>query len=34
MTSVYGAMHGELAQALRSLARLSYILGKDQLVSY
>ncbi|GMT19885.1 hypothetical protein PFISCL1PPCAC_11182 [Pristionchus fissidentatus] len=27
MTSVYGAMHGELAQALRTLARLSYILG-------
>ncbi|GMR42853.1 hypothetical protein PMAYCL1PPCAC_13048 [Pristionchus mayeri] len=30
MTSVYGAMHGELAQALRSLARLSYILGDPQ----
>lgn len=28
MTSVYGAMHLELAQALRSLARLSYILGE------
>ncbi|VDM65114.1 unnamed protein product [Strongylus vulgaris] len=27
MTSVYGAMHSELAQALRLLARLSYILG-------
>ncbi|VDO97859.1 unnamed protein product [Heligmosomoides polygyrus] len=27
MTSVYGALHSELAQALRLLARLSYILG-------
>uniref|UniRef100_A0A1I7XLQ1 Clustered mitochondria protein homolog n=1 Tax=Heterorhabditis bacteriophora TaxID=37862 RepID=A0A1I7XLQ1_HETBA len=27
MTSVYGAMHSELAQAMRMLARLSYILG-------
>lgn len=27
MTSVYGAMHSELALALRLLARLSYILG-------
>ncbi|KJH46399.1 hypothetical protein DICVIV_07522 [Dictyocaulus viviparus] len=27
MTSVYGAMHSELAQALRLLARLAYILG-------
>ncbi|KAJ1373937.1 hypothetical protein KIN20_036498 [Parelaphostrongylus tenuis] len=27
MSSVYGSMHGELAQALRLLARLAYILG-------
>ncbi|VDM62406.1 unnamed protein product [Angiostrongylus costaricensis] len=27
MSSVYGSMHGELAQALRMLARLAYILG-------
>ena len=30
MSSVYGAMHPELAQALRLLARLSYILGDPQ----
>ena len=34
MTSVYGAMHPELAQALRSLARLSYILGELRVVMY
>uniref|UniRef100_A0A0K0DAX0 Clu domain-containing protein n=1 Tax=Angiostrongylus cantonensis TaxID=6313 RepID=A0A0K0DAX0_ANGCA len=27
MSTVYGSMHGELAQALRMLARLAYILG-------
>ena len=29
MTSVYGAIHPELSQGLRSLARLSYILGDN-----
>ncbi|CAI4229017.1 unnamed protein product [Auanema sp. JU1783] len=27
MTSIYGALHSDLAQALRTLARISYIMG-------
>ncbi|PAV89519.1 hypothetical protein WR25_22097 isoform G [Diploscapter pachys] len=34
MTSVYGAMHSELAQAMRLLAKLSYILGDLPEVRY